>query len=134
MPETHVAANGSQAIVVALHEAPAGWRTTWTQIAFTQLAPADAPPDTAGSAQAASVSHGAPGGMTPRQVSSQVSMRPRSASELAAAQSARAMASRQRPASDASHVAPAAAALVPMSTMLAAISASHVPVAVPPEA
>jgi len=110
VPETHAPANGSHVIVVPLHVAPAGCRTTWTQTEFTQLAPPDAPADTAGSAHAAYVWHAPPGGMTPRQVSSQLSSRSRSVAAFVAPQSACAMASRQRPAADASHVAPPAAA------------------------
>ena len=133
VPETHAPANGSQVSMVSLHAAPAGWRTTWTQTEFTQLAPADAPPDTAGSAHAEYVWHAPPGGMTPRQESSQLSISARSAAVLVAPQSARAMASRQRPAVDASHIAPAAAAWAPLVTRPAAMSASHAPMATPPE-
>ena len=50
-PPAHAAASGSHSIVVAVEQAaPGGWRTTGTHIELTQLAPADAPPLTGGSA------------------------------------------------------------------------------------
>lgn len=51
-PAVQVAASGSHSIVVTVveHAAPTGCRTTGTHIEFTQLAPAVAPPLTAGSA------------------------------------------------------------------------------------
>jgi hypothetical protein len=133
-PDEHAATSGSHVIVVALeHAAPTGWRTTWTHIEFTQLAPAVAPPLTGGSAHDEYVRHAPPGGTTPLQTSSHVfNIATRPAASVPAQSAARSPC-KHRPAVAASHVAPSAAALFPRVVTSAAIVLSQAGSEVPPD-